>query len=136
MAIWQFSLRPIDRQEKAQLSSQAFAELPTRLGPAQTSALVAQLSCLLPRVTPTPSWKGRGVYWGDDKATDMTAGIEAGALVDLLVRIDARDIPKGFLSGLIKIAQAHNWLFALSDGRLIEPTALMIEKAFVGSAED
>jgi hypothetical protein len=95
-----------------------------------TSNLRTQISQLLPRLD---TWHADVERWGYEDGNRIDIVLEKESIVDVLVRVDAREISQVFLANLLQVARQNDWLVRTEDGRVFRPSLSRVLSAIHSS---
>jgi hypothetical protein len=85
--------------------------------------LPSEISKLLPTLS---SWSNDLQRWGTEDGDRVDLLCHGRVVVDILVRVDVRDLSHTFVAGVMDMARRHGWCVRLASGRVIAPSTTKV----------
>jgi hypothetical protein len=125
MAIWQYDIHLLPRARALEIQSPIASKEGELIDTTgwwdaynKKESLVRALSRVLPEAR---SWSPELRTWGAEGGHRIDLWGNGWELEDVMVRIDLREPPYAFCQTILNIAQQHDLMIVLEDGRVISP---------------
>lgn len=127
MATWQFDLHALPSGAVARIYPSTPLMIPRAdmdsqvwwKGVATPVNLRTDLAKLLP---PLKSWNSNLEQWGHEDGNRVDVMWDSGAIADVFVRVDVRNLSHVFLVKLLELARKNDWLLRTQDERVFRPS--------------
>ena len=134
MATWQFDLHLLPKERLMELVGTHPVSISRELldetrwwdGKVDPELLDADLASFLRK---SKSWHPEIAVWGEEDGNRIDVIYENNNVVEIFVRIDLRQLDRGFVIALVRLAKKYDCVFVTSTMRVLEPTLNNLIKA-------